>query len=221
MDNVVYGLINYGNQEISDNAKGALEYIKNDIADIKRRYIALGFHLEEFDRYYYYKEFGFSSLADFVQANFGIEHSGLSRILSVYNRFCSRNGADGTIFVDDRFQAYSYSQLVEMVKLSNAQIDKDIQPTMTVKDIRNYVKNKKKCDVAQNKKVKEKVLTIQEKCAIAPPLPEPDTQRPFDERYQLLTGNDLFIDLLNCLKENIKNVDKVSAIVKLLNNSGL
>lgn len=221
MDNVVYGLINYGNQEISDNAKGALKYIKNDIADIKKRYIALGFHLEEFDRYYYYKEFGFSSLADFVQANFGIEHSGLSRILSVYNRFCSRNGADGTIFVDDRFQAYSYSQLVEMVKLSNAQIDKDIQPTMTVKDIRNYVKNKKKCDVAQNKKVEEKVLTKQEKCAIAPPLPEPDTQRHFDERYQLLTGNDLFIDLLNCLKENIKNVDKVSAIVKLLNNSGL
>lgn len=221
MDNVVYGLINYGNQEISDNAKGALKYIKNDIADIKKRYIALGFHLEEFDRYYYYKEFGFSSLADFVQANFGIEHSGLSRILSVYNRFCSRNGADGTIFVDDRFQAYSYSQLVEMVKLSNAQIDKDIQPTMTVKDIRNYVKNKKKCDVAQNKKVEEKVLTKQEKCAIAPPLLEPDTQRHFDERYQLLTGNDLFIDLLNCLKENIKNVDKVSAIVKLLNNSGL
>lgn len=221
MDNVVYGLINYGNQEISENAKGALKYIKSDIADIKRRYIALGFHLEEFDRYYYYKEFGFSSLADFVQANFGIEHSGLSRILSVYNRFCSRNGADGTIFVDDRFQAYSYSQLVEMVKLSNAQIDKDIQPTMTVKDIRNYVKNKKKCDVAQNKKVEEKVLTKQEKCASTPPLPEPDLQRPFDERYQLTTGRDLFVDVLDCLKNNIKNVDKVQAIIKLINDCGL
>lgn len=221
MDNVVYGLINYGNQEISENAKGALKYIKSDIADIKRRYIALGFHLEEFDRYYYYKEFGFSSLADFVQANFGIEHSGLSRILSVYNRFCSRNGADGTIFVDDRFQAYSYSQLVEMVKLSNAQIDKDIQPTMTVKDIRNYVKNKKKCDVAQNKKVEEKVLTKQEKCASTPPLPEPDVQRPFDERYQLTTGRDLFVDVLDCLKNNIKNVDKVQAIIKLINDCGL
>ena len=221
MDNVVYGLINYGNQEISENAKGALKYIKSDIADIKRRYIALGFHLEEFDRYYYYKEFGFSSLADFVQANFGIEHSGLSRILSVYNRFCSRNGADGTIFVDDRFQAYSYSQLVEMVKLSNAQIDKDIQPTMTVKDIRNYVKNKKKCDVAQNKKGEEKVLTKQEKCASTPPLPEPDVQRPFDERYQLTTGRDLFVDVLDCLKNNIKNVDKVQAIIKLINDCGL
>ncbi|CDD66878.1 putative uncharacterized protein [Firmicutes bacterium CAG:882] len=221
MDNVVYGLINYGNQEISENAKGALKYIKSDIADIKRRYIALGFHLEEFDRYYYYKEFGFSSLADFVQANFGIEHSGLSRILSVYNRFCSRNGADGTIFVDDRFQAYSYSQLVEMVKLSNAQIDKDIQPTMTVKDIRNYVKNKKKCDVAQNKKVEEKVLTKQEKCASAPPLLEPDLQRPFDERYQLITGDDLMVEIMNCLKNNIKNVDKASAIIKLLNDCGL
>ena len=221
MDNVVYGLINYGNREISENAKGALEYIKNDIADIKKRYIALGFHLEEFDRYYYYKEFGFSSLADFVLANFGIEHSGLSRILSVYNRFCSRKGADGTIFVDDRFQAYSYSQLVEMVKLSNAQIDKDIQPTMTVKDIRNYVKNKKKCDVAQNKKDEEKVLTSKEKCDTSLSLPEPDIQRPFDERYQLVTGNDLFVELMDCLKDNIKNVDKVAAIVRLLNKSGL
>ena len=46
-------------------------------------------------------------------------------------------------------------------------------------------------------------------------------QSPFDERYQLLTGNDLFVELMECLTGHIKNVDKVTAIVKLLNNSGL
>ena len=49
-NNVVYGMINYGNVDISEGAKGSYEYIKNDIQDIKTRYIALGFHLSEFDR---------------------------------------------------------------------------------------------------------------------------------------------------------------------------
>lgn len=39
--NVVYGMINYGNVELSDGAKGAYEYIKNDIQDIKPRAIYL------------------------------------------------------------------------------------------------------------------------------------------------------------------------------------
>lgn len=221
MDNVVFGLINYGNQEITDGAKSSYKYIRDDIADIKKRYIALGFHLSEFDKNEYYKEFGFTSLADFVQMNFGIEHSGLSRILTVYNRFCAHDGIVCKMFIDDKFQSYSYSQLVEMVKLSNTQIENDIKPNMTVKEIRKYVKNIKKCDVAQNEKFEEKVLTKQKNCATTPPLSEPDAQRPFDERFQLVTGDDLMVEIMNCLKNNIKNVDKATAIILLLNNSGL
>lgn len=64
-------------------------------------------------------------------------------------------------------------------------------------------------------------MTKPKKCASTLPFLETDVQRPFDERYQLVTGNDLFIDLMNCLTGNVKNVSKVSAIVRLLNNSGL
>ncbi len=219
MDNVVYGLNLKSVLEISEGAKGSFEYIRDDIADIKKRYIALGFHLSEFDKNEYFKEYGYSSLDDFVLANFNIDKKALSRILSVYYKFSEPY----KIFIADKYSEYSYSQLCEMVSLKDDEL-KSITPRMTVRDIRDYKKSLKKekfRDVAKNEKVEEKVLTKQENCATLPPLPEPDTQRPFDERYQLLTGNDLFIDLLNCLKENIKNVDKVSAIVKLLNNSGL
>ncbi len=227
MNNVVYGMINYGNVELSDGAKGAYAYIQDDIQDIKKRYITLGFHLAEFDRNEYYKEYGFSSLQDFVASNFGIEKSALSHILSVYYRFAdSDNGLTGKIYknwINDKYKEYTYSQLCEMVKLKDSELE-HISPKMSVRDIREYkknLKNKNCCDVATNKKVEQKALTNQEKCAYTPPLPEPDIQRPFDERYQLLTGADLFVDIMECLRDNIKNVDKTAAIVKLLNSSGL
>ena len=227
MDNVVYGLNLKSILEISEDAKGSFEYIKNDIQDIKTRYTALGFHLAEFDRNEYYKEYGFSSLQDFVSSNFGIEKSSLSHILSVYYRFADcEYGITGKVYknwIDKKYENYSYSQLCEMVKLKDKELE-HISPNMTVRDIREYKKNLKMencCDVATNKKVEQKALTNQEKCAYTPPLPEPDIKRPFDERYQLKTGNDLFVDILECLRDNIKNVDKTAAIVKLLNNCGL
>lgn len=219
MDNVVYGLIDYGNGEISEGAKGSFEYIRDDIADIKKRYIALGYHLSEFDKNEYFKEYGYSNLDDFVFANFNIDKKALSRILSVYYKFSEPY----KIYVSEKYSEYSYSQLCEMVSLKEEEL-KSVTPKMTIRDIRDYkksLKNEKFRDVAKNKKVEEKVLTKQEKCAYTPPLPEPDVQRPFDERYQLTTGNDLFVEIMECLKSNIKNVDKASAIVKLLNSSGI
>lgn len=219
MNNVVYGLMNYGNDTISDGAKGSFEYIRDDIADIKKRYIALGFHLSEFDKNEYFKEYGYSNLDDFVLANFNIDKKALSRILSVYYKFSEPY----KIFIADKYSEYSYSQLCEMVSLKDDEL-KSITPRMTVRDIREYkksLKNEKFRDVAKNEKVEEKVLTKQEKCASTPPLPEPDLQRPFDERYQLTTGRDLFVDVLDCLKNNIKNVDKVQSIIKLINDCGL
>lgn len=219
MNNVVYGLMNYGNDTISDGAKGSFEYIRQDIADIKKRYIALGFHLSEFDKNEYFKEYGYSNLDDFVLANFNIDKKALSRILSVYYKF----SAPYKIYVSEKYSEYSYSQLCEMVSLKDDEL-KSVTPQMTVRDIRDYkksLKNEKFRDVAKNKKVEEKVLTKQEKYASAPPLPEPDLQRPFDERYQLITGDDLMVEIMNCLKNNIKNVDKASAIIKLLNDCGL
>ena len=76
------------------------------------------------------------------------------------------------------------------------------------------MKKKNCCDVATNEKVEQKVLTNQVNC-------DSEIQRAFDERYQLKTGNDLFVDIMECLKNNIKNVDKTSAIIKLLNGCGI
>ena len=139
MNNVVYGMINYGNVDISEGAKGSYEYIKNDIQDIKTRYIALGFHLSEFDRNEYYKEFGYSSLDSFVLANFNIDNKNLSRILSVYNKF----GEPYKMFISEKYSSYSYSQLSEMVTLKEDDL-KNINPAMTIRDIRDYKKSLKK-----------------------------------------------------------------------------
>lgn len=219
LNSVVKYKLGYCGACASDDALGSFNYIRDDIADIKKRYIALGFHLSEFDQNQYYLEYGYTNLDDFVLANFNIDKKALSRILSVYYRFSEPY----KIYVSEKYSEYSYSQLCEMVSLKDEEL-KSVTPKMTIRDIRDYkksLKNEKFRDVAKNNKVEEKVLTKQEKCVSAPPLPEPDLQRPFDERYQLITGNDLFIELMECLTGHIKNVDKVAAIVQLLNNSGL
>lgn len=226
MDNVVYGIgiVNYGNNGvISEGAKGSFEYIRKDVRDIKRRYITLGFHLDECERCGYYKEFGFSTFHEFIEANFSISKASLSNILSVFYRFSAmdknRPGVR-TIWIDEKYSDYTYSQLCEMVSLKDSEL-KCVTPKMSVREIKDYKKSIKRKNVQtseQMKNVGKKVLTKEEKCDTSP---LSDPTRPFDERYQLTTGKDLFVEILDCLKNNIKNVDKVQAIIKLLNGSGL
>lgn len=155
--------IKYGNGNICEReaARTSVKYIYTDICDIQKSYIRLGFHLYEFKRNEYYNDFGYLTFEDFCDNNIGLDKGSLSRCMNVYLRFSKRADAfTPSMFIDDKYADYSYSQLCEMLPLRDDEL-KDIKPDMTVKQIREYKKSKKgtgfrsgidqSCDVATDK----------------------------------------------------------------------
>lgn len=130
-DKVKYGLYDFG--ECSEAAKGSLQYILSDISDIKKYYVRLGFHLQEFKACTYYRDFGYASFEEFCDANLSLDKGAISRCISVWQNFSD----DGKIFLKDKYEDYNYSQLCEMVSMDEVSRS-HILPTMSVQEIRNY-----------------------------------------------------------------------------------
>lgn len=147
---IKYGMINYGPER--ELARTSLKYILTDMNDIRHTYIRLGFHLNEFERMSYYKDFGYSSLVEFCDVNLGFDKSAVSRCISVFKEFAVRD-EHGVykMWLNDKYSNFSYSQLCEMVSMKEEQ-RKLVKPEMTIKQIRELKKknvSQKNDDVSQ------------------------------------------------------------------------
>ncbi len=129
----------YRGFDLPPHAVDYYNYMRNDIRDIKNNYIKLGFHLYDFDRCMDYCALGFSSTADFAEANLGMDKSAVSRCISVYKTFSN----NGKCFIDYKWKEYSYSCLCEMVSMDE-ETRSLVTPDMTVSQIRELKKSKKK-----------------------------------------------------------------------------
>lgn len=144
----VYGLINVGKER--ELAKASYQYINNDIEDIGKGFIKLGFHLAECRDRGYYKDFGYDNFYEFVEKNFHMEKTAVSRHINVFMRFSEVSGNSHKMWLDDKYVDYSFSQLSEMLQLDEKQLTQ-VKPEMTVKEIRSLKKKwkeEKSCDVA-------------------------------------------------------------------------
>ena len=138
--------------EVYTLAVGHMKYLLKDVNSFRDSYFSLGFHLYEFEKFGYYKALGFSSLSDFAVSNLGMESSAVSRCLHVFKTF-SRHNDDSfvlTRFIQDRFSEFSYSQLVEMSTIKERKLLDSVEPSMSVRQIRELKKNvsQKKEDVS-------------------------------------------------------------------------
>lgn len=123
-----------------DDSVRSFNYIRDDLRDVCKRYIALGFHLDEFKRYKYYETFGFTSFDEFVLKNFGIERSALSRCLNVFYEFSRCQHGVHQMFLDEKYESYNYSQLVEMSSMTKED-RRYVKPSMSVSQIREVKKS--------------------------------------------------------------------------------
>lgn len=152
MEDVVYGLINFGEER--ELARASFGYIKTDISDIKNRYISLGFHLHEALAMKYYQDFGYADFYEFCEKNFQMDKSAVSRSINLWKEFADydEKARSRKIFIDEKYRKYSYSQLCEMLSLDEKK-RKNITPDMTVKQIREKKKEwKKKKSLVQDEK---------------------------------------------------------------------
>lgn len=150
---IKYGLIDFGPER--ELARAGVKYILTDMNDIRKSYIKLGFHLSEFERMEYYKDFGYASLQEFCDANIGLDKSAVSRCIGVFRTFNAsldsryRNGTitkGSAMELGTCWKDFSYSQLCEMLSLDEKTREL-VKPEMTIKQIREL---KKKKNVSQD-----------------------------------------------------------------------
>lgn len=145
--NVVYGMINL--REERELARASFKYILTDLNDIRHNYIRLGFHLYECRNLKYYEDFGYVDMNEFCEKNFGMDKSSVSRCINVFLSFCPVSSSNlPQMGLDERWNEYSYSQLVEMLPLSDYQ-RLQVKPEMTIKQIREMKKGMNKSIVSE------------------------------------------------------------------------
>ena len=147
---IVYGP-DYLGEDVSELSLASVKYMYTDLTDIRKYYIRLGFHLNEFDMNKGYLDFGYSTLEEFCNVNLGLDKSAVSRCINVYREF---NAGDDKEFIghivnhgcamelSDRWKNYSYTQLCEMLPHS-PEDRKKVLPSMSCKEIREFKKKLK------------------------------------------------------------------------------
>lgn len=172
--NVILGGCPLPPNRIRKEAYGSLKYLYTDLTDIRKYYIRLGFHLEEFYRCEYFRDFGYLCLEDFCDKNLGLDKSAVSRCINVYREFNAKDDQKSNcgfiskgcpMELSEKWQDYSYTQLCEMLPLSPEQ-RKKISPDMTIRQIRDYkrsLKNKPVASTQQEDSERETVELTQQK----------------------------------------------------------
>lgn len=130
-----YGMFDFG--DASPLAESVMSYLVADVSNIKEHYLKLGRHLYEFQNNEYYRDFGFDNFEECIARNLGLDKGTASRCMNVWLRFCNKN------VVIEEYEEFNYSQLVEMLPMSDEQIA-EISPGMSVREIREFKKESKK-----------------------------------------------------------------------------
>lgn len=160
----------YHNGNYSEGVKELAEYLRllNECFDQQQENFAIIVHYvykvkELFDNH---KKICFGAVYsknscyynfDSIMLSFGFDKTQVSRILQVHSKFL--DVVDEQPFLKPIFAEFSKSKLFELIPVDNHQLTIDIRksllrPNMSVKQIREYVKNYKSLEI-QNKKLSE------------------------------------------------------------------
>lgn len=221
-DDIYIGNTHYAGSQV-DDIKRSTGYINSDLQAMSSNFCKLGFHLWELKKIFMGRyladngkvlerdtcmEFNFY---DYVQEIFGISKSSCNNFIRVCLTFCIKDNVSIHMCLDKKYQDYGYSQLVEMAAMPSYLLD-SCKPSMTVRQLRQMRIDDKmqysvdSCDV--------KVVGQTSGRDVNKPL----SKASFKDVYSKKLGCSLEDDILTCLTGNIKNVDKVKALVELLEN---
>ena len=106
--------------------------IRSNMDNVARNSVAIGYYLRSIREKQQYLEGGYQSFDAFVQTEYSMSYSAASRLIGLCERF-SRGGNSPVLA--DNYQGYSKSLLVEMLPMSDEQLEQ-VQPGMTVAEVR-------------------------------------------------------------------------------------
>lgn len=102
--------------------------------------VAFDLHWVNAKQAYWLKNF--HTITDYAKFYFGYEKTSCYSLIAVVDRFAKRD-KDGNILeeIDDAYSAYSSSKLSLMVNLTDDQINANLKPAMSVREIKKVVKS--------------------------------------------------------------------------------
>lgn len=126
--------------------RGVTEKIKQAMHDAAKQFVYIGFLLWEVKTYEYFYENNYGSVYEYAEAELGFKRSSTKNFIAICENFCRKDPnytSLPTMFLDDRWSDYQYSQLTEMLAMSPKQRE-ETKPGMTVKQLRE-IKKKPAC----------------------------------------------------------------------------
>ena len=119
---------------------GVTQKIKRAMEETAKQFVYIGFLLWEVREYQYYYENGYGSVYEYAETELGFKRSSTKNFIAICEQFCRKSEYKlPTMFLDERWNDYSYSQLTEMLSMSAAKREQ-AAPSMTVKQIRELKK---------------------------------------------------------------------------------
>ena len=117
-------------------AQAFVRYVHEDLQQIKQPHFDIAFRLHEAKRLNYSIELGYKDIYELSETEFGFKRSSTANYIAV-----SENYMHGK-FVNDYWQSFSYSQLVEMLPMQDYD-RRQLRSDMTIKQIREWRRDHK------------------------------------------------------------------------------
>lgn len=106
--------------------------IKNNLGTIVKSFVRIGWQLSRIDKSEAYKNDGYNTIFEFAKAEYGMNTSGTSRFMRVYEKY---SVPGDTPELRDEYKDYNRSQLEEMLQISKEDYEL-IRPETHKEDIR-------------------------------------------------------------------------------------
>lgn len=121
---------------------GVTQKVKRAMQDAARQFVYIGFLLWEVKQYEYFYEGNYNSVYEYAEAELGFKRSSTKNFIAICENFCRKDQNFKelpTMFLDERWSDFHYSQLTEMLSMSEKQRE-EAKPDMTIKQLRQLKK---------------------------------------------------------------------------------
>lgn len=128
---------------IKDHRYGIItKRIKEKIDDVFKNYLSIGYLLLEAKNNNIFEVNKYKDIYEYASKEFELSSTTTKNVMHIVSRFCDEDG-----YLLEKYQDYSFSNLVELLPVPDSDIDK-FKPTMTVKSVRD-----KKLELEINKQL--------------------------------------------------------------------
>lgn len=88
--------------------------IKQELGGIVKSFVKIGWQLTRIDKSQAYKHDGYNTITEFARTEYGMNPSGVSRFMNVYERY---SAPGDTPELQEQYRDFKFAQLVEMLQL--------------------------------------------------------------------------------------------------------